>query len=1731
MKISIREAREHNLKGVDVEFNDGLTVVTGVSGSGKTSLVFDTLYHEARRRFMEIYTLGSSALRLAPARVGSITGLGPSVAVGQNLLNRNPSSTLATASGLHPFFRLMFANFSERSCAVCGTELTLYTEDEIIFRLHERAQQYPVDVFAPLVRNSLGSHRTLLELLTRQFGPDNLRIDKQETRNNRLQIENINNFHLDPALLHTIDLKIGKITGETTQQDIRLMITQAIGLGASFIFIADAHEQQIFPLAPVCPQCGTWFSELRPTHFLVNCIHCSGKGCEQCKGTGMHPQAAEARWHGLRLPELLALSVSQVHALFSEITVKKEQIDAIGNQNVTINELIASSGEIASPRNDKEKNCHCEPHFGEAIPRGQEDPQPVDLRLLHSTHNKERSILPDRLTWEILRRLEALEDVGLGYVSLDRPSPTLSRGEAQRVRLAVALTSRLEDLLHVLDEPTIGQHPADVMRLLPIFRRLGGPVVFVEHDRLAAAQADWAIDLGPGAGANGGQVIYQGTPAGLWQADTPTGRWFSFQQRVAEFPPQPLPKQFLIVKKASLRNLRDIDASIPIGRLTVVSGVSGSGKSTFVEDVLVASLEKGEAVGCDGINGPLLKPFFVDQSPIGINPRSNPATYTHLADTIRDLFSTATGLSPSHFSFNRPEGACPTCQGMGAVEVRMRYLPSSWIPCEDCDGQRFSETVLAAQVGFGKRELSIADFFALSVDEVYPLLINHPNLSNGDREKVHAILQALLDVGLGYLPLGQPSPTLSGGEAQRVKLARCLGKRNLSGQLLVLDEPSTGLHPQDVAGLLLVLHRLTHNQATLVVVEHNTDILRSADWIIDLGPGSGPEGGKLLYSGPPEGLLETPDQATSPLKESLTAQFLHAEADLVSIESLTKSGGINTIGEDVSSVMHTSSGSNVIEVRGARAHNLRNVRVCFPKSALTVVTGVSGSGKSSLVVDVLEVEARRRFLESLSMYERQSTREGPEAPVDEVTGLGVAVTITTERSVYRRRATVGSATELSHHLDALLADLGERNCMECGTSMKRGLVWTCPSCGAKAPIAEPRHFNPSVYAAACLKCHGVGTLQFPVPSKLIIHPEKPLCAGAMYSPGFFPQGYLGKPFNGGYDMVQALARKYLFDPFKTPWNEMTTVAQQAFLFGDPEPMSVHYISRTGREHHSIQRFPGFYGWVGEWDVGGTYTETRPCPECSGGGLRPEYAAVTLAGRNYQVLSEMPLVEFSSILDQLADLTSPEQLRKGTHFTATSLTTARHRAHFLCQVGLGYLHLNRPTGSLSAGEAQRVRLAGLLGSDLTSLTVLLDEPSRGLHSSEVDALLHALHNLRSAGNTVIVVEHDLGMIRGADYLVDMGPGAGKSGGNVVAQGTLPQVLKSDTLTARWLLGERTPAGLRTGKHTEPPEDWLIVRGARANNLRGEVIRFPLHRLTGVCGVSGSGKSTLVIDTLGRVLAPKKQTTSVAYEPVVPGEHDAIEGAPERVIILDQTRRGVYNPADFLELTTPLVKLYSESETAAALGLGEEHFARRCSACGGGGLLRTEMGFLPDIFSPCDLCSGTGFLPEAWEVKLNSLALPEVFNLTIDEVFDLFAEQAGLGTQLQAARQVGLGYLVLRQPGYALSGGEAQRLKIAHELSRKASLTTLYILDEPTVGQHLEDVARLVGVLRRLVEAGHSVLVVEHHPLLLACCDWLVELGPGGGPQGGWLIAAGTAQQVATGATPTAVYLREILEASS
>ncbi len=1626
MNIKIRGASENNLKSIDCDIGDGLTVITGISGSGKSSLVFDTLYHEARRKFLELFRSGRTSSRMIPANVGSVTGIGPTIGVDQNLLNRNPNSTLASSSGIHPFLRLLFARFGIRHCPDCGEGITILQDDEIVDLVKKSSRTKQTKLTATLVHGAKGSHRTLIDLLKQEFGEKSIIIDGMES----------SKIQLNQKESHDIEIVLGSYL-KPKVREIREAIEFGASLGCSTYSIIGTDITQKISRTNICPHCGIWIKELEPKYFQMKCKDCKGKGCDKCDNSGMHPLASSVHWANHRIDQLLELSVSELPILFKD----------------------------------------------ERLPKTAE-----------------------RLRKEIMIRLDALSSVGLGYLQLNRSAPTLSRGEAQRVRIAISLTSKLEDIVHILDEPTIGQHPSDVEKFLPAFKQLQGPVIYVEHDRVAAAYADTVLDIGPGAGEKGGEITFSGTPAELWKSDTITGQYFSLQERVRSKPEREEPRDFIEIIGAKKHNLRDIDIKIPKGRMTVITGPSGSGKSTLVEHILVPSLKDGKPIGCTKLITQNIKPVLVDQRPIGKNPRSNPATYTKLSDIIRDLYASETGLSGSHFSFNRPEGACKKCNGMGAVEVKMKYLPSLWIKCDECDGKRFNEEVLEARIRFGSKEFSIADIYDQSIEDVNRLINNESRLNGTKKKSATMILDALVTIGLGYVKLGQPSPSLSGGESQRVKLAKYLGKRNLQSSLLILDEPSTGLHPADLDGLLSVLHNLVDSNATIVIVEHNSDMIRSAHWIVDLGPGGGPEGGEAIYQGPLNGLLKE--------NPSLTSKALLAEEKLNPNESKSLS----------------RIASESISIKNARANNLRGVTVDIPKRKITVVTGLSGSGKSSLVRDVLQAEAERRYYESLSLYERQGTSEGPEAPVDSVTGLGVAIAISSRRhpgsgwwAVYATRSTVGTATEIDNHLSILFSRIGERECDNCGTLMQNNNGWVCSNCETRYPPLRPRDFSPRTYTSACNRCSGVGHFQEPVPSKLIIDGEKPICGGAMFSPGYFPKGYFCQPTSWAAGALDALGERYGFDSRTTIWNDITEDAKSAFLYGDPnpDPLEITYLGTRRGERVEVTgkgRWAGFYYWVKDWDVGGTYTKRVLCSECNGSGLKPHLLTIKLVGHSIHELKQYGLEKLEHILsDKKKDFQDS--------MAEQSYRVLLQKLRFLNNVGLNYLNLARQSTTLSAGEAQRVILASLLGSGLTALTVLLDEPSRGMHPSEIDNLVDAIKELRNEGHTVVIVEHDPSIIKKADYIVDMGPLHGVKGGHIVAEGTLEEIEKAETITGYWLSGKRTTEISRTRR---TPIAWMTIEGARENNLKDITVEIPLGLLVGICGKSGSGKSTLMLDTIGRALAPVKFSTSVSYVPVDPGEYESIKGAPTRVVLLDQGRKGIRNPGNALDLFKPLARLYAEGEDANALEINDKELLASCDVCNGAGQTRTELGFLPDVYSECEVCKGSGRKEESWEVQLHGIPFPRLNELTLEELFSTFGYDDEIARRLKPAIDVGLGYLVLKQPSVSLSGGEIQRLKIAQELMKKTDAGTLYILDEPTVGQHLEDVERLIGVLHELVAAGNSVVVIEHHTNILAACDWLIELGPRGGPEGGELVASGTPEDIAKSNSPTSSYIREVLE---
>jgi len=927
-------------------------------------------------------------------------------------------------------------------------------------------------------------------------------------------------------------------------------------------------------------------------------------------------------------------------------------------------------------------------------------------------------------------------------------------------------------------------------------------------------------------------------------------------------------------------------------------------------------------------------------------------------------------------------------------------------------------------------------------------------------------------------------------------------------------------------------------------------------------------------------------------------------------------------------------------VRGAREHNLRDVDVAIPRNRLTVVTGLSGSGKSSLAFDTIYAEGQRRYVESLSAYARQFLGVMEKPDVDQIDGLSPAIAIEQRSAARNPRSTVGTVTEIYDYLRLLWARVGTPHCPDCGRPVRRqsatqiasrvvawpdgtrveilaplirgrkgefrdlfdealqeGFVrarvdgnlidlseppqlnrrlnhdisvvvdrlvlgeserarvaesietalrmaagtvevlehasdpgaddsaaerhlfsehYACAECGISIPELEPRQFSFNSPYGACPSCDGLGVRLEPNRELSIGDARISILEGVIL-PWGVPAGRWARKF------LPPLAETHAFD-LNSPWGVLTDDQKTAVLEGDPDLEWEGALELIRRQYHetdsdSVRRNLH------------EYMTARVCSDCEGGRLRAESRAVTVDGQRLTTIVELSVDDALALFEGMQAGRAGEPLEE--EIAGPILKEVCERLNFMAQVGLGYLTLGRSADSLAGGEAQRIRLATQIGSRLVGVLYVLDEPSIGLHPRDNRRLLDTLLQLRDLGNTVLVVEHDEATVRAADHVVDMGPGAGRHGGEILVSGTVDELLATeDSLTAAYLRGDReipVPAERKTGREGEA----LIVRGATEHNLQNLDVTFPLGRFIAVTGVSGSGKSTLVEDVLYRRVARELHRART-----VPGAHDSIEGLDlvDKVIDVDQSpigRTPRSNPATYTGLFTPIRQLYSQLPEARIRGYGPGRFSfnvkgGRCEACRGDGLVKIEMHFLPDVYVPCDVCRGRRYNRETLEVLYKGKSIADVLDMTVDEALEFFDPIPRVKRHLSTLSDVGLGYIHLGQSATTLSGGEAQRVKLASELSKRGTGRTLYILDEPTTGLHFEDVRILLEVLHRLVELGNTVLVIEHHMDVVKTADWVIDLGPEGGSGGGMVVATGTPEEVAGAAgSYTGRYLRDIL----
>ncbi len=830
-----------------------------------------------------------------------------------------------------------------------------------------------------------------------------------------------------------------------------------------------------------------------------------------------------------------------------------------------------------------------------------------------------------------------------------------------------------------------------------------------------------------------------------------------------------------------------------------------------------------------------------------------------------------------------------------------------------------------------------------------------------------------------------------------------------------------------------------------------------------------------------------------------------------------------------------------ITVRGARLHNLKNITLSIPKDQFVVLTGLSGSGKSTLGFDILLKESQRQYMEALGMI----TFGVAKPPVDAISGLSPAVSIDQHLTNHSPRSTVGTTTDIYTYLRVLFARLGHRPCPTCGrdvpptfelageewegelgaeddASATEGEVFPCPHCGAPVPALDMAHFSFNKPAGACPTCTGLGVVRQANLARLLDE-RKSIPDGAV-------AGWEPALVNYHTTTLRAAAAHYGFAfDLSQAIKDYTPPQRDLLLYGVESPLFRRHFPTT--EPPATVRQGRFEGVVtnllrrhaehlhehineAEYhDKLEAFLVTQTCPDCAGTRLRPESRAVTVNGPTIISLSRLPLDELGAWVSRLPAALSPDEMR----LAAPLLVALTDGIARVVEVGAGYLTLERSSPTLSAGEAQRLRLSSLLGSGLSGVLYVFDEPTIGLHQRDTSRLITVLRRLRDLGNTVLVIEHDLEMIAAADYVVDFGPGAGKHGGQMVAAGAPAEIVKQPgSLTGEYLAGRASlplPAFRRA-----PGEHAITIHGARQHNLQNLTVRLPLGLLVAVTGVSGSGKSSLVFDILARALRQR-----LHGEDAAPGEYDAIAGyeSLDKIITIDQSHIGRIprsNAATYTEVFTPIREAFATTPEARRRGLAARHFSfnvpgGRCERCQGAGVLTVTMHFLPEVEVRCPACHGRRFTRETLAVRYREHDISQVLDLTVEEALALFQDVPAARSRLQVLSDVGLGYLQLGQPATTLSGGEAQRIKLAKELGRRATGRTLYLLDEPTTGLHLADTAHLLGVLQRLVDAGNTVLVVEHNLELVRAADWVIDLGPEGGAAGGRLIAEGTPEQIA------------------
>ena len=1319
-EIVVLGARTNNLKEIDIRIpHKQFVVVTGVSGSGKSSLIFDILAKEGQRRYFETLPSFSRQFlgKLSQPDVDSITGLSPVIAIGQKTVGMHARSTVGTVSDIYDFLRLLFARKGETTRDIKLTRS--------LFSFNTEVGRCP---------NCVG-------------------IGKEEEIDLEKLIIHPEKTIRDGALAPT--LPNGYIMYSQVTIDVLNQACEAEGFNVEIPWNELTNEQQAVVL---------YGSEKIKVPFGKHSLE------SRLKWTGIKAKPREEGFYKGMIPIMSDILRRDRNANILKY-VKSITCTACDGERINADaRSVSIQGKTISELTGLELN-----------------------ELIQWFTNQNWDEVSNFIVEKIISQISILIDLGLGHLSLDRGAKSLSSSEIQRLRIANQLTSTLSDVLYIFDEPSIGLHGDENRRMIHHLKELvrnGNSVIVVEHDLATIQQADWIVDVGPQAGVNGGEILFNGAYSDFERnrellKTSATSRAIHESKEKRELSDISAKGESIELKGCTKNNLKNINVSFQLGKLNVVSGKSGSGKTSLVKGTLMelvglrlrsAHEEKPRStrnhqlsdfdvskVVCPGLSGAeaqlINKLIYVDQSPIGKTPRSNPATYLGISDHIRDLFaklpvSKERSYTKSRFSFNNKGGRCETCQGAGKTQIGMHFLGNVDLLCGECNGQRFNASTL--EVKF--KDKSIAEIYELSVDQAV--------LFFEDERKILGGIKTLQSIGLGYLTLGQSSTTLSGGEAQRIKMANQLQKKETGSTLYIITEPSTGLHFQDVKTLLELFNQITDKGNTIVCIEQDEQIIQHSDWHIELGPESGKEGGNVVHQGLPK--LSGFDASVVTGKPSIN--------------------------------------SNEIVLNGVETHNLKNIEVRIPKNQITVVTGLSGSGKSSLVYDTLFAEANARFSESLSTYNRSLIHTNNEAILAESHGLGPCIAMRRKSNSASNRSTVGTLSGIYDSIRLLYARIGAQN----------GLNYSA------------QNFSFNHHSGACASCGGLGIQVKCDPDAVIVNPGLSLFEGAISTNKAVH--YYGDEHGQFMATLQALANDKKWD-LSVSWNKLSAEQQDIVLYGGDDTeweVEWNYKTKSGTGTQQLSaKWLGLCNYLdiefqrrlsnkNKQDLDAVMHEVK-CPACEGSRLKKELLETTFLGNNIHELTQLTITECSDLLNEASDI----KLSTEKEIARAIIPGIQRKMKPILDLGLGHLSMNRSVKSLSGGETQRITLAGQFSADLFGVTYVLDEPTIGLDAAQVEALMNLLHGLVAKGNTVVAVEHDRQFIESAEYIIEMGPGAGNAGGEVVFQGTRVELSNHPETLTHQLLADSSEIKPARFENNQRP---VGVKGAIQNNLKNSDVTF-------------------------------------------------------------------------------------------------------------------------------------------------------------------------------------------------------------------------------------------------------------------------------------------------------------------